>query len=177
MKYKSQSAKKKSIFTVLLVMLATICFAQNSNTKSDFWDNVRFYGGIGINFSNGGFNGSISPGAVYQFNEYFAAGLGANVNYYKFNNQKFWAYGPSAIVLVDPIKQIQISGEFETLRINSSIETTNGNIEQDFWQNALFLGIGYRTQFAVVGVRYNVLYDAETSIYLNAWTPFVRLNF
>jgi len=158
-----------------------LCFAQNpaqnASQKSDFWKKVRFGGGVGLGFTNGGFNGNISPSAIYQFNEYIAAGVGANLNFFKFNDQKFWAYGPSAIVLANPIPQIQISGEFEQLRVNSSFRTINGTIKNDFWSPALFLGLGYRTQFATVGVRYNVLYDNEESIYLNAWTPFVRVYF
>ncbi len=168
---------KKIVLTVLMTFVFAVCFAQNKSTKSDFWQNVNFYGGFGINFSNGGFNGSISPGAVYQFNEIVSAGLGANVNFYKFNEQKFWAYGPSAIVLVNPIKQIQLSGEYETLRVNSSIQTNGSDIEQDYWSDALFLGIGYRTRHATVGFRYNVIYDESDSIYLNALVPFVRINF
>lgn len=168
---------KKYFLGVFFLFLSCYGFSQKQQNKSDFWNRVRFGGGIGINFSNGGFNGSIAPSAIYQFNDYVAAGLGANVNFYKFNNQRFWAYGPSAIVLANPIPQIQVSGEFEQLRVNSSVQTINGNLESDFWAPALFLGIGYRTQFATVGIRYNVLDSNENTIYLNAWAPFVRVYF
>ena len=168
---------KKYFLGLFLLFIGCTCFAQNQQPKNDFWNNVRLGGGIGFNFSNGGFNGSIAPSAIYQFNEVFAAGLGANINFYKFNNQKFWAYGPSAIVLANPIPQIQLSGEFEQLRVNSSIQTVGGTFESDFWSPALFLGAGYRTNFATIGIRYNVLHDDEDSIYLNAWTPFVRVYF
>ena len=165
------------IFSAFIFAGSLTCFSQNTAQKSTFWSKVRYGGGIGFNFSNGGFNGTISPSAIYQFNDYVAAGIGANVNFYKFNNQKFWAYGPSAVVLANPIPQIQISGEFEQLRVNSSFQTTTGTLEDDFWSPALFIGAGYRTQFATVGIRYNVLYDSTDSIYLNAWTPFVRVYF
>ncbi|MFK7813524.1 MAG: alpha-ketoglutarate decarboxylase [Maribacter sp.] len=171
------SGLKMILFGACLFLGSFSCWSQNQATKSDFWKKVRFGGGIGFNFSNGGFNGSIAPSAIYEFNHIFAAGVGANVNFYKFNNQKFWAYGPSAIVLVNPIPQIQISGEIEQLRINSSIQTAAGTIEDDFWSPALFIGAGYRTNFATVGIRYNVLHDNETSIYLNAWVPFIRVYF
>ncbi len=177
MKFAIRALLKKFFLGVLFLLLGFGCFAQNPTAKSDFWNRVRLGGGIGINFSNGGFNGSIAPSAIYQFNDYIAAGVGANINFYKFNNQKFWAYGPSAIVLGNPIPQIQLSGEFEQLRVNSSIQTINGNLENDFWAPALFFGIGYRTQFATVGIRYNVLDNNENTIYLNAWTPFVRVYF
>jgi hypothetical protein len=168
---------KKLISTIFIMFLGYGCFAQNPAAKSDFWNRVRFGGGIGFNFSNGGFNGSIAPSAIYQFNDYIAAGLGANVNFYKFNNQKFWAYGPSVIVLGNPIPQIQLSGEFEQLRVNSSVQTLGGILENDYWSPALFIGAGYTTSFATVGIRYNVLHDNEDSIYLNAWVPFVRVYF
>lgn len=171
------SCLKIPLLAFCLITGSLTCFSQNPAQKSDFWNSVRFGGGIGFNFSNGGFNGSIAPSAIYQFNDAFAAGIGANVNYYSFNNQKFWAYGPSAIVLANPIPQIQISGEFEQLRVNSSVQTIGGKIEQDFWAPALFLGVGYRTQFATVGIRYNVLDNNENTIYLNAWAPFVRVYF
>lgn len=168
---------KNCFLIVSILFISNTSSAQSKSSNSDFWDNVRFGGGIGLNFSNGGFNGSIAPSAIYQFNETFAAGIGANINFFKFNNEKFWAYGPSAIVLANPIKEIQLSGEFEQLRVNSSIQTADGRFETDFWAPALFLGIGYRTQFATVGMRYNVLDSNENNIYLNAWTPFVRFYF
>jgi len=171
------SRLKIQFLTICFFVGSLLCFSQNPAQKSDFWNKVRFGGGIGFNFSNGGFNGSIAPSAIYQFNDIFAAGIGANVNYFKFNNQKFWAYGPSAIVLANPIPQIQLSAEIEQLRINSSVQTLGGTIERDFWSPAFFIGAGYRTNFATVGIRYNVLYDNEDSIYLNAWTPFLRVYF
>lgn len=171
------SGLKILLLGICFLVGSLTCFSQNPTQKSQFWNKVRFGGGIGFNFSNGGFNGSIAPSAIYQFNEVFAAGLGANVNFYKFNSQKFWAYGPSAIVLANPIPQIQLSGEFEQLRINSSVQTVAGTIENDFWSPALFIGAGYTTNFATVGIRYNLLHDNETSIYLNAWVPFIRVYF
>lgn len=172
-----QNILKKTIIGVLFLFLGHPGWAQNQQPKSDFWNHVRFGGGIGLGWSNGGFNANIAPSAIYQFNEVFAAGVGANLNYFKFNNQQFWAYGPSAIVLVNPIPQIQLSGEFEQLRVNSSIQTLAGTFENDFWSPALFIGAGYTTNFATVGIRYNVLHDNENSIYLNAWVPFVRVYF
>lgn len=171
------SGLKILLFGVFIFIGSLSCSSQNQPAKSDFWKKVRLGGGIGFNFSNGGFNGSIAPSAIYQFNEFFAAGLGVNVNYYKFNNQKFWAYGPSAIILANPIPQIQISGEIEQLRVNSSTQIATGTVEDNFWSPALFIGAGYRTNFATVGIRYNVLHNNENSIYLNAWVPFVRFYF
>ncbi len=152
-------------------------FAQSQPPKSEFWNKVRFGGGIGLGFTNGGFNGSISPSAIYQFNNQFAAGLGLNVNYAKYNASKFLAYGANAMTFYNPIQQLQISAELEQLRVNRSLETIGGTLEDDYWAPALFLGIGYTSQFATVGIRYDVLYDSGRSIYANAWMPFVRVYF
>lgn len=168
----------KTFFLGLFLLFSVgFCFSQNRQSSSDFWNRVRFGGGIGLNFSNGGFSGSIAPSAIYQFNEVFAAGVGANVNFYKFNDQRFWAYGPNVIVLANPIPQLQLSGEFEQLRVNTSLRTLGGTIQEDYWSPGLFLGAGYTTNFATVGIRYNVLHDDEDSIYFNAWMPFIRIYF
>lgn len=169
---------RKTFFLGLFLLFSIgFCFSQNPQGNGNFWDKVRFGGGIGLNFSNGGFNGALSPSAIYQFNEIFAAGIGANVNFFKFNDQQLWAYGPSAIVLVNPIPEIQLSGEFEQLRVNTSIRTLGSTVEEDYWSPGLFLGAGYSTNFATFGIRYNVLHDSEDSIYLNAWVPFIRFYF
>ena len=52
---------------------------------SDFWNHVRFGGGIGLNFGDGFFSGTIAPSAVYEFNDAVALGLGLNGT---FNKQK-----------------------------------------------------------------------------------------
>lgn len=176
MKFVKPHNRKMFLSGLFLFCLVQVGLTQNQRNASDFWNNVRFGGGIGLNFYNGGFNGSVAPSAIYQFNEVFAAGLGANVSFFKFNSERFWAYGPSVIALANPIPQIQLSGEFEQLRVNRSVQTVTGTLEEDYWSPALFLGAGYTTNFATIGIRYNVLHDSD-SIYLNAWAPFVRIYF
>ncbi len=168
---------KKLFFCLFFLFGSLYCFAQNQPSKSEFWNKVRFGGGIGLGFTNGGFNGSIAPSAIYQFNDQFAAGLGVNVNYAKFNASKFLAYGVNAMTFYNPVQQLQLSAEFEQLRVNRSLETIAGTLEDDYWAPALFLGIGYTSQFATVGIRYDVLYDSGRSVYANAWMPFVRVYF
>ncbi len=168
----------KNLFFCLFFLFGSLfCFSQNPTTKSEFWNKVRFGGGIGLGFTNGGFNGSIAPSAIYQFNDQFSAGLGLNVNYAKYNESKFWAYGVNAMTYFNPIQQIQLSAELEQLRVNRSLETIAGTLEDDYWAPALFIGVGYTSQFATVGIRYDVLYDSGRSIYANAWMPFVRVYF
>ncbi|WP_282055293.1 alpha-ketoglutarate decarboxylase [Maribacter luteus] len=165
---------KHYIFTLLL-LIGISCFGQGSS--NNFWDNVRFGGGIGIGFTNGSFNGSISPSAIYQVNEQFAAGTSLNFNYAKFNDDKLFAYGGSILTLYNPIPNIQLSAELEQLRINRTYALDGGNREDNYWSPALFLGLGYSNQNVTFGLRYDVLYDDDKSIYANALMPFVRVYF
>ncbi len=168
---------KKILFTLLFTLNIICSFAQNLNSSSDFWNNVRFGGSIGIGFSNNSFNGSISPSAIYQFNEQFAVGTSLNFNYAKFNDDKFLAYGGSLLSLFNPIPKLQLSTEFEQLRINRTLYTQTINIEDNYWLPAFFVGIGYSTPNVTFGLRYDLLYNDKKSIYGNALMPFVRVYF
>lgn len=159
--------------TVFLGFTGQYCSAQ----KAIFWENVRFGGGLGLGLNSGGFNASVSPSAIYQFNEQFATGVSLNFNYAKFNDDKRLAYGASAIALYNPIDIIQLSVEFEQLRVNLRDQVGATTFEDNFWSPGLFLGIGYTQRNFTVGIRYDVLYDENRSIYLDAWLPFVRVYF
>ena len=168
----------KNIITILVIILnITFSIAQISGTGNDFWKKVRFGGGIGLGFTNNGFNGSISPSAIYQFNQEFAAGTSLSFNYAKFNDDKFLAYGGSILSLYNPIPQLQFSTEYEQLRVNRTLINQTSNLEDNYWLPALFVGIGYSTYNVTFGVRYDVLYNERKSIYGNALMPFVRVYF
>ncbi len=170
--YNKQSSKKL-LFYIVFLGISSIVFAQNTTQKSDFWDRVRFGGGVGIGFNNAGFNGALSPTAYYQVSNSFAAGVGLSGIYSKVGDSKLTAYGGSLATLYNPIQFLQLSAEFEQLRVTRSL----GDLKEQNWAPALFLGVGYRTNFATVGIRYDVLYDEEKSIYVNPWAPFVRFYF
>ncbi len=168
----------KTYLLLFFILIGFTVLGQNQNAKSDFWNNVRFGGGIGLGFTNGGFNGSISPSAIYQVNEQFATGVSLNFNYAKFNDDKLLAYGGSLLSLYNPVPFLQLSGEFEQLRINRTISYIGlDDVEDNYWSPALFMGIGYSNQNVTFGIRYDVLYDDNKSIYANAWMPFVRVYF
>ena len=168
----------KPYIFLFFLLIGLSSMGQNYQNKSDFWSNVHYGGGIGLGFTNGGFNGSVSPSAIYQVNEQFATGVSLNFNYAKFNEDKFLAYGGSVLTLFNPVPFLQLSGEFEQLRINRTLSTIGLNdIEDNYWSPALFLGLGYSNQNVTFGMRYDVLYDDDKSIYANAWMPFVRVYF
>ncbi|MEO1009698.1 MAG: alpha-ketoglutarate decarboxylase [Bacteroidota bacterium] len=169
----------KLVVLLFCFFICSLVFSQNpvGKPKSAFWENVRFGGGIGLGFTNGGFNGSLSPSAIYQFNREFALGTSLIFNYAKFNDDKLLAYGGSLISLYNPIPAIQLSAEFEQLRINREFDNGLIQLEDNYWSPALFLGIGYTQRNVTVGIRYDVLFDEEDSIYADAWMPFVRVFF
>ena len=75
------------------------------------------------------------------------------------------------------INEIQLSTEFEQLNVNRKYNV-NLNIEDDnYWIPALFLGVGYKSGNVTIGIRYDVLYDNEKSIYADPWAPFIRFYF
>ena len=169
---------KTVLLAIFLVAFASEANAQDPKTRSAFWSQVRFGGGLGLGFSNGGFNASVSPSAIYQFNDKFAAGTSLTFNYAKFLDSKRLAYGGSVLTLYNPIPFVQLSAELEQLRINQTLAFSNTqSLEENYWSPALFLGIGYTDRNFTVGIRYDVLHDDERSIYLNAWMPFVRVYF
>ncbi len=167
----------KVLFYAVFFLFGTVVFAQNSSDDS-FWKHVRFGGGIGLSFGDGFFSGTLAPSAIYEFNEQFALGIGLNGTYNSLkNNYKSTIFGGSVIGLYNPIQELQISAEFEQLNVNRKWENRLGIEDQNYWYPALFMGLGYRNQNFTVGIRYDVLYDKDKSIYANAWMPFARVYF
>jgi len=169
---------KSLLLSIVFIFFSFIGFSQIENNNS-FWNNVRFGGGIGLNFGNGFFSGTLAPQAVYDFNPYFSAGLGLTGSYSSqkdvFNST---ILGGSVIALTNSFPELQLSVELEQVNVNTSFEGVFSSNERDnFWATALFLGAGYRTGNVTFGVRYDVLYDEDESIYADPWLPFVRFWF
>lgn len=167
----------KSFLILFLLLIGLQLVGQNQHKNNDFWNNVQYGGGIGLGFTNGGFNGSLSPMAIYHVNDQFATGVSLNLNYAKFNNDKLFAYGGSILSLYHPVRFIQLSAELEQLRINRTYNLIGTDLEDNYWSPAFFIGLGYRNQNVTFGVRYDLLHDANKSIYANRLMPFVRVYF
>ena len=171
---------KKGLLAVLLTVLISLPFsAQNANDSNQFWNNVQFGGGIGLNFGDGFFSGAISPNAIYNINPYVATGVGLNFLYSSQRDVfKSTVVGGSIIGLFNPIPEVQVSTEFEQLYVNRDFdEQFVSNLDDKYWYPALFLGLGYRSGNVTFGIRYDILYDADTSIQNEAWMPFIRFWF
>ena len=172
-----------------LKLLSALCFcllthlSVHSQNYADpnpqgFASRMRYGGGIGLGFGNNFFSATLAPSAIYQVNPYFATGVGLNFSYASekdFYNSTI--YGGSLIALFSPIRELQLSAEFEELRVSRNFESYVPFADEDYWYPALFLGAGFNTGPVTMGIRYDVLYDGNKSIYGNAWVPFVRVYF
>ncbi|WP_294819840.1 hypothetical protein [uncultured Flavobacterium sp.] len=175
---------QKTALAVASCFMLTALHAQDS---SGFWDRVRFGGGFGLGIGSGYTDITLAPGALYEFNEYVALGVGVQGTYVNQRDfYKAWLYGGSVIALFNPVPEVQLSAELEQLRVNQEFDrdyfddlADNPAIERqrDFWNTALFLGAGYRMENVTVGVRYNVLFNENDMVYGDAFMPFVRVYF
>jgi hypothetical protein len=150
---------------------------ESTKTKSAFWQNVRFGGGIGLGFSNNYTNIAISPSGIYQFSNKVALGVGVSGNY---SSRKDYfeatVFGASLIGLFNPLKELQLSAEFE--QNNVTIKDKVFNETSNYWYPALYLGAGYAIgNFGALGMRYDVLYNGQKSVYNTAFSPFIRVFF
>lgn len=170
----------KNIFLALfLCVISFSCFGQSSapSQGSDFWQNVRFGGGVGLSFGNNIFSATLAPSAIYDFNAQFSAGVSLNYTYFKDDDFfKSTIIGGSFIGLYNPLQEIQLSTEFEYMNVQRDFNDPIF-IDDNYWQPAVFFGVGYRTNNITFGVRYNVLHDNDKSIYADALVPFFRVYF
>ncbi|EDP72518.1 hypothetical protein FBALC1_15492 [Flavobacteriales bacterium ALC-1] len=176
----SSNLKKTVLCSVLFCFVALFSFSQNKSDKTnDFWSHVQFGGGLGLNFGDGFFSGSVAPNALYRFNPYVAAGVGLNFSYSSQKDVfKSTVLGGSIVGLFNPYQEIQLSTEFEQLHVNRDFdEQFVSGLDNKYWYPALFLGIGYTSRNVTIGIRYDVLYDEDKSIYSEPWMPFVRFYF
>jgi len=182
----------KTLFIACILIVSGIASAQDSTLakpKNAFWERVRFGGGFGAAFGNDYSNFSLSPGAVYEVNKYVGIGVGLQASYVKvdgdydpfnnnINNYKSWIYGGSVIGLFNVIEEVQLSLELEQVRVNTEFSYPDQpSFKDNFWNTALFVGAGYRAENVTLGVRYNLLFDKDKSVYYEPFMPFVRVYF
>ncbi|MDY8136844.1 alpha-ketoglutarate decarboxylase [Aquimarina sp. 2201CG5-10] len=169
--------------TLVLVLFILFSLQKGFTQDENFWSNVRFGGNLGLGFTNETFSVVVAPSAIYDFNQWFSAGVGLSFGYTSFDDKDFddkrtsINYGGSIITLFNPIRELQFSAEFEEMGVSRDIEIGNQSFSDNYWYPALFLGAGYRAGFVSFGLRYDVLYDSDKSIYGSAYAPFVRVFF
>ena len=178
--YNSFNIRKTITISILTCFITAFSFSQDTTPKTNsFWKNVQYGGGIGLNFGDGFFSGALAPNALYRFSPYVAAGVGLNFQYSSQRDIfKSTVLGASALGLFSPYQNLQISTEFEQLHVSRNFdEQFVSNTDDKYWYPALFLGLGYTSGNVTFGIRYDILYDEETSIQNQAWMPFVRFWF
>ena len=167
-------------FLYFLTITSTIQsqFSITNRTKSDFWKNVQIGGGFGLSIGNGFTDVTLAPNLIYNFNPFiaFGGGLQGSIISQK-DKYSSTTYGASLITLFNPLDEIQLSIELEQVRVNSSFQSIDGNLKNNFWNTGLFVGAGYRSDNATVGVKYNLLFNKDKNVYSDAVMPFVRLYF
>ncbi len=174
----------KALFGIRTVVIALLFMGVSTSVSAQdqephpFWSNVRFGGGIGLSFGNGFFSGTLAPSAIYEFHPQFAMGVGLNGTYNSFrNNYNSTIIGGSVLALYNVIPELQLSAEFEQLNVSRNYDSILGLEDENYWYPALFLGVGFRNGPVTVGVRYDVLFDSNRSVYADAYIPFVRVFF
>lgn len=181
----------KSIFVVIAVFFYENVIAQYTEPaqqttqqsvqpQSAFWDKVQFGGGLGLSFSNGYTEISVSPSAIYNVNPYVACGLGLQASYVSSGYYDSGIYGASILTFINPIPQIQFSINLNESYVNNHYDAGYYgpySFTDSFWNTALFLGAGYRTGNVTIGIAYNVLYDEDDHVYTEPYMPFVRAYF
>jgi len=164
----------RNIFIISMLLFSFSAFSQQKQKKK-----IGFYGGFGLSLSTGYTYVSVQPGLIYHLHPKFKLGSGVQYTYLKSNksyygvNYSYNIYGFNVMSLYNPIKEMEISFEFEDLYVNQKYN----NINNKFWSPALFGGMGYRYGPVVAGFKYNFLYDPKKSIYQDAFIPFVRVYF
>lgn len=155
-----------------VTLLICLCFSLNSVAQSDFWDNVQFGGGVTLGFGSQTTIG-ISPSAIYNFNNGFSLGAGLGYLYSEIGDFSTTAYNGSLISLYQTNFGIQFSGEFEYYFASQT--NSFGSFKTNF--PALHLGIAYNQGRFAFGIRYDVLYDDEKSVFASPISPIVRFYF
>ena len=176
---------KKIILTVVSIIFCQISSAQEHQDfyqpkKTTFWSDVQIGGGLGLGFGNGFSNIAVSPSAIKPIPEQLYLVAGLQFNYLK--SKDFFestSYGASIIGLYNPAPIIHLSAELEQLRVNNILydHPYNSHLKESFWNTALFLGAGYTSGNATIGIRYNVLFKENNFVYNQAWMPFIRVYF
>jgi len=167
---------KKTALLLIIISFSLSLSAQNQ--EKQFWDHIRFGGGIGLSFGDGFFSGTLAPSAIYKLNDQFSMGVGLNGTYNKQKNFYFSTiFGGSVIGLFNVLQELQLSAEFEELNVSRTWDDSLGFEGDNYWYPALFLGAGYSTGNVTVGVKYDVLYDETKSVYADAYIPFIRVYF
>lgn len=157
----------------LLIIFVIITSINTYSQRSDFWRNVRFGGGFTLGFGNQTTIG-VSPSAIYNFDNGFAVGAGLGYLYSEINDFTTNLYSTSLIGLYQTNFGVQFSSDFDYHFANQS-DFNGGTFRTNF--PALHLGLAYNHGRFAFGLRYDVLYDENKSVFASPFSPVIRFYF
>ena len=173
----------KSAMCFAFFIASSQVFAQTTNisvidSAETVEPRLKFGCGFGLNFL-GGTNITLSPNLMYSVSEKFSLGAGIQGSYTSIKDvQKTTTFGVNVIWEYNLSRKITSLLEFAELKVNTKRETPTGEVENDFWESALFVGAGYNISNKIsIGAKYNVLYDSDESVYSSPIIPFVNITF
>jgi len=167
---------KNSILVLMAFISVSLLSIHAQDSNNSFANRVHVGGGFNIGLGSGYSTIAISPSVIYDLTPVFSAGINATYLYSKNKsaNQETNVFGGGLIALINPMEGLQFSGEYERLKIKRSFLNISNN---DYWNDALYLGAAYRQGNISIGLRYDVMYDKVTSIYPSALSPIFRIYF
>lgn len=179
--------KKVTLILNLLIAFIFLTVSQNAYSQNNLTvkdstvkeqKRLKFGVGFGLNFV-GGTNISLSPNLTYALNEKISLGGGLLGSYAAIKDlQSTTTFGVNIIAEYRPIPQITTLLEHAQLKVNTKLETPEGEIKDNFWEPVLFIGAGYNiTNKISVGAKYNILYTEDESVYSTPVVPFVNISF
>ncbi len=176
---------KNSIFSLLLFLFAYSTISSQTATNESFANHLRFGGSFNLGFGNNYTTIGISPSAIYDFNDQFSAGMSLSYMYSKGKyyipntNNTYEAssniIGGSLIALYNPFYGLQVSAELEQMHVNYKNDAYQ--VRPPYWSPAVYLGLAYNTGNISFGLRYDILYNTNKSIYGSPLTPVFRVYF
>ncbi len=171
--------KKSVVLYLFYIIILSTGLNMQAQQKTEKNKKISFYGGFGLSLSTDYTYLSLQPGVIYNWHPKFKLGAGVQYTYLKSNksyygvNYSYNIYGFNTMALYNPYKEMELSLEYENLYVKQKY---NG-VENNFWSPALFGGLGYHYGPVVAGFKFNFLYDPKTSIYQDAFIPFIRIYF
>ncbi|PKA96416.1 hypothetical protein B0O79_0051 [Flavobacteriaceae bacterium MAR_2009_75] len=173
----------KVTLSFLFVLLCDVSYSQVAEIAVKDSANVvnkrlKFGCGFGLSFV-GGTNIGLSPNLMYAVSNKMSIGVGLQGNYTAIKDiQSTTTIGANIIGQYSPIPKLTTLLEFAELNVNTKQETVTGDIKDNFWESILFVGAGLNiTNKIALGVKYNVLYKEDESVYTSPIIPFVNITF
>lgn len=170
----------KKLFLLLTFSISLLGFSQvkldSLATVQTPEKKLKFGLGTGFNFV-GGTSISLSPHLTYKVSDKVSLGGGLQFNYNGIKNlQNTTTFGANALAFYTPLEKLLTTLEFAELNVTRKNLQTN--LKENFWDSALFAGVGYQiTPKISAGAKYNLLYNKDKSVYSSPLVPFVNIGF